>query len=858
MDDLSDPIVDTITNTWSQETATPPFMGLEFHSTLSSLKSLTNPNNMMAKNNNSSKLHVESVEEGIAVVNEFGLDFLLMDISVHHHQQQQQNLQSKMSSSGKTSTTATTTTTNPTQLSHQPNHNTSHLLDLRQICQKHNISSRQYLFRTTDWSHCMVGKVDEAAFQAAFGIYSPTNKKLLSSDKPYDVPGLDEYAAASSSSSAPLEGKKTSSSKQNKQQLTNNHHSSPFAIPSTAGTLSQIHMQVQAAKLIIQQELQWATHLCIPAVLFPEPQNKEMAIALAQFINLILPTMGNTAIWVRFSVNNYYLWNLVRTMCDSHTLLIPVLDLKNKDVEELSLSLKQSSQQHGESEKKKKKTHTGVTLEQYAPQDTLWNAFEKQTFGAENPLVTSLSVWIAENVRTIILNLDLFSRPANNTTSFLHDDVAQFLRKTFKYNIQLVLSATGFENEPSPNMALYKRIIMSLFETSCMLTNVEVFSKSFRDFLQRPLQPLIDNLDSQTYEVFERDPIKYMLYEKAAEKALSDLYEAKKKKVSNEEDIKTLRVIAMVLGAGRGPIVKAVLRAARTTKVPVLVYAVEKNPNALSHLLYYKKTIWRTFTQAHAGENLEIPIVEIIQKDMRMWNPPEKADLLVSELLGSFGDNELSPECLDGAQRLLKENGEGISIPARYTSYLSPLCSYKVWSEVKNLQKSTTFEASAFETGYVCLVHRGVVLDRPQRCFTFIHPNPQVTEALKESLCDETNDTLQVPLVNNDRYVSLRFKSQQNAVVHGLIGYFECQLYKDVWMSILPDTFSSGMFSWFPIFFPIETPVIVKKGEDIGVQMWRNCDHNVTRKVWYEWCVTTNSTCSKIHNSHGKHYYISL
>ena len=26
----------------------------------------------------------------------------------------------------------------------------------------------------------------------------------------------------------------------------------------------------------------------------------------------------------------------------------------------------------------------------------------------------------------------------------------------------------------------------------------------------------------------------------------------------------------------------------------------------------------------------------------------------MSELLGSFGDNELSPECLDGAQRFLK------------------------------------------------------------------------------------------------------------------------------------------------------------------------------------------------------------
>lgn len=46
--------------------------------------------------------------------------------------------------------------------------------------------------------------------------------------------------------------------------------------------------------------------------------------------------------------------------------------------------------------------------------------------------------------------------------------------------------------------------------------------------------------------------------------------------------------------------------------------------------------------------------VTVVSCDMREWNPPEKADILVSELLGSFGDNELSPECLDGAQKFLK------------------------------------------------------------------------------------------------------------------------------------------------------------------------------------------------------------
>jgi type II protein arginine methyltransferase len=39
---------------------------------------------------------------------------------------------------------------------------------------------------------------------------------------------------------------------------------------------------------------------------------------------------------------------------------------------------------------------------------------------------------------------------------------------------------------------------------------------------------------------------------------------------------------------------------------------------------------------------------------MRYITVREKADIIISELLGSFGDNELSPECLDGAMRFLK------------------------------------------------------------------------------------------------------------------------------------------------------------------------------------------------------------
>lgn len=58
--------------------------------------------------------------------------------------------------------------------------------------------------------------------------------------------------------------------------------------------------------------------------------------------------------------------------------------------------------------------------------------------------------------------------------------------------------------------------------------------------------------------------------------------------------------------------------------------------------------------------------VKLVYSDMRSFYPREKADIIVSELLGSFGDNELSPECLDGVMRTLKR--EFLSLLADGTS----------------------------------------------------------------------------------------------------------------------------------------------------------------------------------------------
>jgi len=54
---------------------------------------------------------------------------------------------------------------------------------------------------------------------------------------------------------------------------------------------------------------------------------------------------------------------------------------------------------------------------------------------------------------------------------------------------------------------------------------------------------------------------------------------------------------------------------------------------------------------------------------------------------------------------------------------------------------------------------------------------------------------------------------QHNATIHGLAGFFESELYKDVHISIDQRNFSDGMFSWFPLFFPLRWPAAVEAGQ---------------------------------------------
>ena len=235
-------------------------------------------------------------------------------------------------------------------------------------------------------------------------------------------------------------------------------------------------------------------------------------------------------------------------------------------------------------------------------------------------------------------------------------------------------------------------------------------------------------------------------------------------------------------------------------------------------------------------------------------NEKSRADIVVSELLGSFGDNELSPECLDGVQAcgILKE--DCVSIPQSYTAFIAPVSSARLHSEAKTQSclplNTNEGPASpvvgmqrALETPYVVRSHAASQTHNEQACWTFSHPHESRTTNNMDTSDKDSEDGTRnssakaAQNINNDRHAHLSFQHDPmngagngcgygaldsdvvsmtsageipidnvtTVSIHGLLGSFHSVLYesknrerKSV-ISIAPSSFSVGMFSWFPL-----------------------------------------------------------
>lgn len=399
-------------------------------------------------------------------------------------------------------------------------------------------------------------------------------------------------------------------------------------------------------------------------------------------------------------------------------------------------------------------------------------------------------------------------------------------------------------------------------------TEVANLELGYLDALQRPLQPLRDHLENGTYETFEKDPVKYAQYQAALAMAF--------------EECTSDQFVVLVVGAGRGPLVTATIEAYESlgsrAKKPITIRAVEKNPCAVIYLntLVQCDEKWRRY-QVHVLES-DLRLIDIAS----IGGTP--ATHVVSELLGSFGCNELSPECLQALYRTSAVTEATVSIPTRYVSYVAPVSSTKLYQQARaqSLYPNDTETAClgrtvAMDTPYVVRTHAASQTHMEKECWEFHHPDD-------DSALVRSSTILFSPDVANGcgcgngfgEYDTALAKAAQvgeevcqvNKVVHGFLGAFVADLYVSrttaaaVQISTAPSTnFSKGMFSWFPLYFPLNEPLTVPPHASIVVDIRRQV--GTQQRVWYEWSMTVvdgerSVSSSTFSNPGGRSYEVAM
>ena len=290
------------------------------------------------------------------------------------------------------------------------------------------------------------------------------------------------------------------------------------------------HLEKANEENSMNEELSYAAYLGLPAVFVPVTGANCSAIAKVIYGNLLTCHLG-MSMWIRINMNNpgegskwkssWEVWNSFRLMCNMHN-------------------------------------RVGVALE----------------VGADLPDPIEIEQWLGEPVKILLLPASIFltNKKGYPVLSKAHQ---KLLIDFFKLNIQIVV--TG-ESRHEHGVRTYEQYISYLFQNRPGPDQYEAFATGYEDYLQAPLQPLMDNLESGTYEVFEKDPVKYKQYENAIFKCLLD---------KNRTDSV---LIVMVLGAGRGPLVRAAFRASEQSNIKIKCYAVEKNKNAVLTLQLLKQT----------------------------------------------------------------------------------------------------------------------------------------------------------------------------------------------------------------------------------------------------------------------------
>lgn len=472
----------------------------------------------------------------------------------------------------------------------------------------------------------------------------------------------------------------------------------------------------------------------------------------------------------------------------------------------------------------------------------LWNTIRKMC-GYEPKLTVSLALprqktpsfvlnrWLSEPVTCLLISASIFTTNQYNypvLNKFNQHLITEFQRVNGNASTfgELAIVLHGMEKytdklkiEPTQYLEYLNYLLKKGDKLILMETQDVVHSAPT---IMPPLLPHHDNLSNAVYQVFEKDTVKYELYERAIMVAVSEILTENSSSWRGPTEL-----ITLVAGAGRGPLVDKtfqVLHKLGVTNFRLL--AIEKNPQAL---LYLQKRNFEHWDNK----------VEVIRTDIREWDENIKVDLCISELLGSFGCNELSPECIAPIEAFHSKPNTRF-IPQGYSSYASPISSPILYQSLIEKGPEYLEKPSIIHNVPYCRTS-----SRVNEIWSFSHLHQQQHQFNKSSIS--------------------HFRVKHKSEIHGIAGYFIATLYGDITLSIVPNdsviktledqensnidnsrshngstatkvNYTENMKSWSPMFFPLKEPLFLNDDTELEVFITRN---DLNSRVWYEWSVSS-------------------
>ena len=313
------------------------------------------------------------------------------------------------------------------------------------------------------------------------------------------------------------------------------------------------------------------------------------------------------------------------------------------------------------------------------------------------------------------------------------------------------------------------------------------------------------------------------------------------------------QLTCLVLGAGLGRLVTYCLDAANLCAISmVTVHVIDANSTAVEFL---RETFKDNSKHVIVHDPLAVyPLMGVAELPAGLQAIHKSCDLVVSELLGCFGDDEFLPELTNTIVRLFL-SADGMVIPDHWTIYCAPIQSHDTHDYLSNKpspQLKSTYTMS-LPKDCVFITTLLPIHSTDYHCPSLTEYTSSV-DCLVSPYMVQCCHTSSQPIdkITGDKR---RPDEHQTYVIHGLIGYFVASLYKH---KILVDSrhtsHERNVFHWECFYMPLKQSLLVAVGDQVRVEVSRQCRETCNEQdKWlelnYNWHISANNVTKGNHGN---------